>query len=162
MLPFFTFLGCFLIFHLSQGFNFFWVYPFSGIFVLLFRLLRIWESFFYSEVFTYTSSPHLPQYRECYGYERAFFTSRRFLAYAHYRHLALGAGSSCLKVATDTPPIYLSESQSVQQKVLVGSFYFCVKALRNTISTSSRLWTHHLIAICIVKRMLYPLGYRSS
>ena len=51
--------------------------------------------------------PHLPQNRECYRFERAFLTLRRFLPYIPSRHLAqpsfikafLGAGSSSLKVA---------------------------------------------------------------
>ena len=74
---FFTFLGCFH-FHISQVFHF---SPFLGVFVLL--------------------------YREWYGFERAFFTHKRFLPYTPSRHLAqpafikasMRAGSSSLKVA---------------------------------------------------------------
>ena len=37
---------------------------------------------FYSQVFfTLHSFPHLPKYRECYRFERAFLTLRRFLPY---------------------------------------------------------------------------------
>ena len=45
-------------------------------YVIVSWVLRIWESFF---VFTlrhfspYTPSPYLPQYRQCYRFERAFF-----------------------------------------------------------------------------------------
>ena len=99
-------------------------------------------------------------YRECYGFESAFFTLRRFLPNTTSLHLAqpafiktsLGAGSSSLKglplrFKRQTRPICLFESHSVQQKVLVGRFYLFFKALRNTISTCSRFWTHYLVAI---------------
>ena len=46
--------------------------------------------------------------------------------------------------------ICLFESHSVQQKVLVDRFYLYVKALQNSISTSSKFWTHYLIVICII------------
>ena len=67
-----------------------------------------------------------------------------------------------LRFGIQTRPICLFELHSVQQKVLFSRFYLYVKALRNTISTSSRFWTHSLIVICIVKHMLYPLGHRGS
>ena len=55
-------------------------------------------------------SLHFLQYRECYGFERAFFTLRRFLPYTPPRYLAqpafikasLGAGSFFLKAAGPT------------------------------------------------------------
>ena len=55
----------------------------------------------------YTPYPHLPQYYECYGFERACFTLKRFLPYTPSRRLAqpafikafLGADSSSLNVA---------------------------------------------------------------
>ena len=82
---------------------------------------------------------------------------------------SLRAGSFSLKVQdlslrfeTQTQPIFLFESHSVKQKVLVDRFYLCVKALRNTISTSSRFWTHYLKAIYNTKRLCYLLGHRSS
>ena len=67
-----------------------------------------------------------------------------------------------LRLQTQTQLICLFESHSVQQKVLVGRLYLFVKPLWNTISTSSRVWTHYLIAICIVKCMSYSLGHQSS
>ena len=55
-------------------------------------------------------SLHFLQYRECYGFERAFFTLRRFLPYTPSRYLAqpafikasLGVGSFSLKTAGPT------------------------------------------------------------
>ena len=67
-----------------------------------------------------------------------------------------------LWLETQTRSICLFESRSVQQKVFVGRFYLRVKTLRNTISTSSRFWTHYLIAICTIKLISYPLGHRNS
>ena len=101
----FTILGCFYYSLFSSIFiiQCFHFSPFSGVFVLL--------------------------YRECYVFERAFFTLRRFLPYTPSRHLAqstfikasLGAGSSSLKVAkpldTQTRPKCLFESHSDQQNV---------------------------------------------
>ena len=49
--------------------------------------------------------------------------------------------------------ICLFESHSVQQKLLDRRFYLCVKALRNTISTSIRYLTHSLIATYVVRCM---------
>ena len=78
-----------------------------GFCVVVPRMLRIWEYFFYSQAFfTLHPFPHLPQNRECYRFERAFLILRRFLPYTPSRHLAqpsfikafLGAGSSSLKV----------------------------------------------------------------
>ena len=59
-------------------------------------------------------------------------------------------------------PICLFESLSVQQKVIVSRCYLCVKALQNTMSTSSKFWTHHLIAICIVAHTSYSFCPRRS
>ena len=115
-------------------------------------------------------------YRECYGFEKAFSTPRRFLLYTP-SHLAQHAFTKVslgpavlplrlqgfpLRYETQSQPICLSESHSLQQKVLVGRFYLCIKALRNTMSTSSRFWTHYLIAIFIVTPMSYLLNHRSS
>ena len=69
--------------------------------------------------------------------------------------------SLILRFETKSRSICLFESHSVQQEVLVGWFYLCIKALRNIIQTSFRIWTHNL-AICIVKRMSYTLDSRSS
>ena len=84
-------------------------------------------------------------YRESYG---------RFLPYTPSRHLVqrwLLQQHNCtnllpwpqavplwrlrglpLMFKTETRPICLFESHSIQQKVLVGRFYLCIKALRNT------------------------------
>ena len=67
-----------------------------------------------------------------------------------------------LRFETQTQPISLSEPHIVQQKVLLGRFYFCIKVLQNTVSTSSRLWNHSLIATYIARYMSYLLSYRSS
>ena len=63
---------------------------------------------------------------------------------------------------TQTRPISLFESHSVQQNIFLGRFYLCVTALRDTISKSSKFWTYSLISTCIVKCMSYRLGHRSS
>ena len=103
----------------------------SPTFAIVSRVLRIWESFFYSQ---------------------AFSTLRRFLPCTPSQHLeqpafikaSLGAGSSSLKVAecltevrnTDSAHLFVWITQC-SVKVLVGRFYICVRALWNTMSTSS-------------------------
>ena len=81
---------------------------------------------------------------------------------------SLGAGSSSLKLQAfqmwfkiQTRSTCLFESHSVHQKVLLWRFYLCVKALRNTISTSFRFWTHSLIASYGDSCISYPLGHWS-
>ena len=140
------------------------------------QVLRISESFFTSFL-TLHFLPHFPQYREYYGNERAFFTLRNYLPYNPSYNLAQPAiikaslGPAVLhwslqdlplRFETQIRPICLLESNSTQQKLSVGRFYLCIKALPNTISTSSRFWTHCLIAICFATRMPYPLDHRSS
>ena len=66
-----------------------------------------------------------------------------------------------LRFETLTRFICLFESHIVQQNILVGRVYLSVKVLRNTISTSSRFWTHCLIAIYVVMPMSYLLGHRN-
>ena len=100
--------------------------------------------------------------RACYGFEKEIFILKRVLPYSPSRHLAqpafikasLGASSSSLKVSdlplsfeTQTRPICLFESHSVQLKVLVGRFYLCVKALRNTISTLNPHFNSYIYCI---------------
>ena len=90
------------------------------------QVLRISESFFTSFL-TLHFLPHLPQYREYYGYERAFFTRRHYLPYTPSYHLAQPAiikaslGSAVLhwslqglplRFETQTRPICLLESNS--------------------------------------------------
>ena len=114
------------------------------------RVLRIWERFFHSQVFfTLQSFP-------------TFDTTCFYQGFP-------GAGGSILKVPglptevrnTDRP-ICLFELHSMQQKVLfVGSIY-ASKALSNIITTCSWFWTHHLIAIRILRGISYPLGHISS
>ena len=134
--------------------------------------------FLLSGVFYLTLLPHI-----CHStasstdLRELFFPLRRFLPYTLSRHLAqpalikafLGASSSWrlqglpLRFETQTRSICLAESESVQQKLLVDRLYLCIKALRNTMSISSRFWTHCLIAcICIEKCILYPLYHRST
>ena len=144
------------------------------------RVLRIWESFFYSQAFfTLHSFPTFATVPRLLRIWERFFTLREFfLSYTHFPTF----GTTCnyqgfpgsrqffhawrlqvlpLRFQTQIRPICLFESHNVQHKVLVGRFYLCVKALRITISTSSRFWTHSLIAIWI-RGMLYPLDHRSS
>ena len=105
-----------------------------------------------------------------------FLTHRRFLPDTSSRSLKqpafieafLGVGSFpwkfqalSLRFETQTQPISLFESQTAQQKLLVGRFYRCVKVLRNTISNSPRFWTYSVITTYIVRCMSYPLDQRS-
>ena len=85
---------------------------------------------------------HCCCYCECYGFERAFFTLRSFfltllpafikasleLEVQPWRLQVLP-----LRFEKQTRPTCLFESHSIQQKVLVGRFHLCIKALRNTI-----------------------------
>ena len=59
-------------------------------FVLLYHECYGFERSFFTlrRFLPYTPSPHLPQYHECYGFERDLFTLRRFLPYTPSRHLA--------------------------------------------------------------------------
>ena len=58
--------------------------------VLLYRECYGFERAFFSfmRFLPCTPSLHLPHYLKCYGFERAFFTLRRFLSYTPSRHLA--------------------------------------------------------------------------
>ena len=85
--------------------------------------------------------------RESFFNSRAFFTLHSFpnfhsllLSRFHWEPAVLPRSLHGLQLRfrTQTPLIGLFELHSVQQKVLVGRFYLCVKALRNTISTPSR------------------------
>ena len=67
-----------------------------------------------------------------------------------------------LRFKTQAQPISLSESHSVQQKVVLGRFYLDIKVLQNSVSTSSRLWNHFLIATYIARCMSYLLSYKRS
>ena len=116
-------------------------------------------------------------YRECYRlesffYTQAFFTLNFFPTFSttcFYQRLPREPAilrwrlnGLLLRFERQTWLICLFESQSGLLKVLVGRFYLCIKDLRNTISTSSKFWTHYLIAKCIVKRVSYPLDHKSS
>ena len=59
------------------------------IFVLLYRECYGFERAFFTlrHFLPYTPSPRLPQYCKCYGFERAFSTLRQFLPYTSSRHL---------------------------------------------------------------------------
>ena len=115
------------------------------------RVLRIGESFFNTQAFF--TLHFFPTFGTTCFYQRL----PRELAIFPWRLKSLP-----LRFETKTRPPCLFESQSAQLKVLVGRFYLCIKDLRNTISTSSRFWTHYLIAIYIVKHESYPLDHRSS
>ena len=144
-----------------------WMFFFARyfVFVLLYRECYEFERALFTlrRFLLYTSFPHLPQYRECYGFERAFLTLRCF-------HLTLlpNIWHSLLLSRLPREHAVLPWRQQglplrlVQQKLLFSRFYLCVKALGNTISASSRFWTHYLIAICIIMRMSYPPPNKSS
>ena len=88
---------------------------------------------------------------------RVFFNLRPFLPYSPSRHLAQPPfikaflepavqpwrfqGLS-MRFKTQIRPVCLYESLSVQQKVLDGRFYLYIKDLQNTLTASSRFWTH--------------------
>ena len=131
-----TFFAAFCQVHFFHVANFF-CYFLSGTSFLCCctRVLRIWErDFILKHVLPYSPSRHLAQ--------PAFIKA------------SLGASSSSLKVSdlplsfeTQTRPICLFESHSVQLKVLVGRFYLCVKALRNTISTLNPHFNNYIYCI---------------
>ena len=81
-------------------------------------------------------------YRKCYGFERAFFNLRRFLPSTPSQHLVQPAFIKASqrpavqpwrlqdlprRFETQTLPIFLFESYSVQQKELVGRFCLCIR-----------------------------------
>ena len=170
----------FFIFHLFEVFRFslsrlfpcftflgyFQVSPFSG--VLIFHLSWMFSLFIFLRYFIF----HLSQVLLCccttsptdlreHLLLPGVFTLHSFPPFGttcFFFKDSLGAGSPSLKFAgsfTDvrnTNPIHL----------FVWITQCSSKALRNTISTSSRFWTRFLIAIGIFKRMSCPLGYRSS
>ena len=133
-------------------------------------------------VFTLHPFPHLPQHRECYGFERFFLLSSFFflallpniwqnkllheLAFKYFRVpwepavLTWNYRASQLWLKTQIRPTCLFEWHIVQENVLLGRLCLWVKALRIAISTSSRFWNHSLIATFIVKCMWYPLDHR--
>ena len=73
----FSYFSGVFIFHLSRVFHF---SPFSGVFVLLCCECYGFERTFLTLrcFLSHTPSPHLTQYHEFYGSERAFFTLSRF------------------------------------------------------------------------------------
>ena len=134
------FLGEPLGFFISTCFHFF-----SFLFLLafisschhFFRCFNFWLHLFTS-LFLYCWCC----YRQCYGFERAFFTFRVFLPYTLFQNLAQSVFiKASLRVAVQlwrlqgfplrfekqTLLIYLFESHSVRQKVLLGMFYLCVR-----------------------------------
>ena len=123
----------------------------TGTFAIVPQVLQIWEIFFLpSGVFYITLLPHI--------YHNLLLSRLLWeLAVLPWRFQGLP-----LKLETQTRPICLFETHSVQEKVLVGRFYLCVKTLWNTIWTSSRFWTNSLTATYIVKCRSYPLGHRSA
>ena len=146
------------IFHISRVFSF---SHFSGVSFFTFfgcfcvavsRVVRIWESFLYSQAFFTLHS--FPTFGTTCFYQ-GFHESWQFF-------LEGCRASYLVRFETQTRPICLFEKHNIQQNVLVGWFYLSVKALRNTISTSSRSWTQHLIAICICTHMSHQLGHWNS
>ena len=101
-------------------------------------------------------------YRECYGFERAFFNSQVFFTFPTFGTTCFYQGFpgsrqfflKCCKAShwgsKHRPShllVWITQYLFVQHKVLVGKCYLCTKVRRNTILTSSRFWTHYLIAI---------------
>ena len=150
MFSFLTFLRCFhfspfsgiFIFHLSQVFHFSF---FSGVFALLYRECYTFErALFTLRCFLpYAPSPHLPQYRKYYRFQTNFLLSGFFylsllpdiwnnLLWSRLlwksTFLPWRLQGLPLRFKTQTRPICLLESHSVQQKGLVGRFYLCVEA----------------------------------
>ena len=92
--------------------------------------------FFYYHHVTYRrpchASGHLVIYCECYGFERAFFTLKRFLLYTPscwFQGLP-GAGSLTLKLAglhadlqNIAQPNYLFKSQQSTKRVIVAGLF---------------------------------------
>ena len=84
---FFTFLGCF---HFSPFLGVSIFHLFLVFCVAVPRVLWIWINFCDSQMFSllYTPSPHLPQNRQSYGFEKTFSTYRHFLRYTPSQYLA--------------------------------------------------------------------------
>ena len=113
-------------------------------------VLRIWERFVYSQtLFTLNSFP-------------TFGTTCFYQGFPGASSSDLKHTGSPTEVQNIDSDICLFESHSFQQKVLVDRFYLSIKALRNIETTSSRFWTHYLIAVYYVKPIRYPLCHRSS
>ena len=154
--PCFAFLGCF---HFSPFLGVFIFQPFSGVSFFTFFGVFLYcctvsatdlrELFLFSDIFYLTPFPDI--------WHNLLLSRLPWeLAVLHWRLQGLP-----LRFETQSSPICLFKSHSVQQKVF-SKFYLCVKALPNTISTSSRFWTCYLIVICIVECMSYPLGHIRS
>ena len=128
----------------------------TSLYVVVPWVLRIWKNFFYSQAFfTLLSFPTFGTTGCCTSLHLSRLPWEPAVLPWRLQDLRLS-------FETQTQPICLFESHSVKQKVLVDRFYLCVKALRNTISTSSRFWTHNLKAIYNTKHLCYLLGHRSS
>ena len=117
-------------------------------FAIVPRVLRIWERFFCSEAF-FTLNSSFPTFGTTCFYQGFPENLMFFFEDCRVSHWE-----------TQTRPIFLFESHSVQQKVLLGRFHLCIKALQSTISTSSRLWTHYLLSTYIKMCMSYSLDQR--
>ena len=114
----------------------------SPLILLLFFECFHFTNFLYRECFLSRTSFLCCGTRECYGFERAFFTLRFFLSYTLSRHLAqpafikasLEQASPPTEVRNTDLPISLFESHSVQQNVLVGRFYLCIRGCYRLLS----------------------------
>ena len=124
-------------------------------FAIASRVLRIWERFFYSQVFLTIHSFSKFNRRTC-------CTNLPSRDPWEPAVLPWSCRASQLWFETQTRSMCLFDSHSFQQKLLLCRFCLCVKVPRNTISTSSRFWTHSLIATCTVTCMSYALGGISS
>ena len=114
------------------------------------QMLRNWESLFtLSRFLLYTPSPNLVQ---------APLPFSRYNWMLHQPSFFKVAGPPKHRPG---PSVCLDHTVFSERYYPVR-FYLRVKALQSTISTSSRFWTHSLIATYILKSMPYPLGGSSS
>ena len=88
--------------------------------------------------FYLTLLSHLPQYRECYGFERAFFAPKRFLPYTPpSRHLAqpafikasLRTGCSSLKTAGSPTEKYRPDPSFCLNHTVFSKSYYSVGSI---------------------------------
>ena len=137
---------------------------------LFFSCLLCWLHFFMSPTFFALTAflllfvryfVFVLLYRDCYGFERAFFTLRRFLPYTP-SHICHGTVSATYlrEMFFTFRRFYLTLLPDIWHNLLLSKA--SLKGLWNTLSTSFRFWTHSLIATHTVKCMSYSLGHRSS
>ena len=107
------------------------------------------------------ASGHLVIYRECCGFEGAFFTLRRFLPYTPF----LGADSSISKLAgflrNIAPARLFAWFTAIHKRFICGRFYlrFTAGRLLNEEFATYGNWTLFAIGEHARGLMLYPFGH---